>query len=145
MNSAATPTFVVIVIQLGLGLAIFYANPRRRTNQCFLLLSIVICGWLGSLCLAFTAKSLALAEFSIRQANATGVLYLAVLNLLRFAISRPAEGWSDLLRRSRIWLIAAAGIVDRPVSRVGAVAVIAVWGLCATLLGVWAYKDLFGR
>src|SRR5580692_9180496 len=41
--------------------------------------------------------------------------------------------------------VAAAGIVDRPVSRVGAVAVIAVWGLCATLLGVWAYKDLFGR
>jgi PAS domain S-box-containing protein len=111
MSSATTPTLIVIGIQLGLGLAIFYANPRRRTNQCFLLLSVVICGWLGSLCLAFSAKSLALAEFSIRQANATGVLYLAVLNLLRFAISRPAEGWGDILRRSRIWLILAAGIV----------------------------------
>jgi uncharacterized membrane protein YkvA (DUF1232 family) len=41
--------------------------------------------------------------------------------------------------------VAAAGIVERPVSRVGAAAVIAIWGLCATLLAVWAYRDLFGR
>jgi uncharacterized membrane protein YkvA (DUF1232 family) len=41
--------------------------------------------------------------------------------------------------------LAAASIVERPVSRVGAAAVIAIWGLCATLLAVWAYRDLFGR
>src|SRR5437868_5708807 len=111
MSSATTPTFIVIAIQLGLGFAIFYANPRRRANQCFLLLSVIISGWLGSLCLAFSAKSLAVAEFSIRQANATGVLYLAALNLLRLAISHPAEGWGRLLRRSRLWLITTLGIV----------------------------------
>src|SRR5690242_9441001 len=103
MSSATIPTLVVIAIQLGLGLPIFYANPRRRANQCFLLLSVIICGWLASLCLAFSAKTPAVAEFSIRQANATGVLYLAALNLLRLAISRPSEGWGTLLRRSRFW------------------------------------------
>jgi PAS domain S-box-containing protein len=111
MSSATIPTLVVIAIQLGLGLPIFYANPRRRANQCFLLLSVIICGWLASLCLAFSAKTPAVAEFSIRQANATGVLYLAALNLLRLAISRPSEGWGTLLRRSRFWLITTTAIV----------------------------------
>ncbi|HJT81141.1 MAG TPA: ATP-binding protein, partial [Chthoniobacterales bacterium] len=67
--------------------------------------------WLGSLSLAFSTKSQALAEFSIRQANATGVLYLAALNLLRLAISRPNESWGDLLRRSLFWLLTTAAIV----------------------------------
>jgi len=111
MSSAATPTFIVIAIQLGLGLAIFYANPKRRANQCFLILSLIICAWLGSLSLAFSTKSLALAEFSIRQANATGVLYLAALNLLRLAISRPNEGWGNILSRSRFWLLTTVTIV----------------------------------
>ena len=111
MSSATTPTLVVIVIQVSLGLAVFYANPRRRANQCFLLLSAVISAWLGSLELAFSASKVGLAAFSIRQANATGVLYLAVLNLLRLSISRPMESWGNLIRRSRIWLIALAGIV----------------------------------
>ena len=41
--------------------------------------------------------------------------------------------------------VVADDIVVSPISRVGAAAVIVIWGLCATLLGVWAYKDLFGR
>jgi len=42
MNNAAFPTLAAIVIQLALGLTVFQANPRRKSNQCFLLLSAVI-------------------------------------------------------------------------------------------------------
>lgn len=111
MNSSTTPTLAVIIIQLGLGLVVFQANPRRKSNQCFLLLSLVIAAWLVSLYLAFSAKSAGLAEFSIRQASAAGVLYLAVLNLLRLSIRQRQQGWSDLLRHSRIWLVLTIGIV----------------------------------
>ena len=111
MSNATTPTLVVIVIQIGLGLAVFYANPRRTSNQCFLFLSLVIGAWLGSLGLAFSAKSVRLAEFAIRQANATGILYLFGLNLLRLSISQPKESWRELFRRCRLWLIASAAVV----------------------------------
>ncbi|HWY40423.1 MAG TPA: ATP-binding protein [Chthoniobacterales bacterium] len=111
MNNATTPTVIVIVIQVGLGLAVFYANPRRTSNQCFLFLSLVISAWLGSLGLAFSAKSIGIAEFAIRQANATGILYLFGLNLLRLSISRPTENWPDLFRRCRIWLIASLAMI----------------------------------
>src|ERR1043166_7118239 len=110
MSSAATPTLIVIAVQLGLGLAIFLANPRRRANQAFLVLSVVICGWLVSLSLAFSAKSVSLAEFSIRQANATGVLYLAALNLLRLSIRESRQSWGAILRQSRFWLISAVAV-----------------------------------
>jgi PAS domain S-box-containing protein len=111
MNNATTPTLVVIVIQIGLGLAVFYANPRRTSNQCFLFLSLVISAWLATLGLAFSAKSIGLAEFAIRQANATGVLYLFGLNLLRLSISRPGENWRDLFRHCRIWLLSSVAVI----------------------------------
>jgi PAS domain S-box-containing protein len=111
MNNATLPTLVVIVIQIGLGLAVFHANPRRTSNQCFLFLSLVISAWLGSLGLAFSAKTVGLAEFAIRQANATGILYLFGMNLLRLSISRPTENWRDLFRRCRIWLVSSVAAI----------------------------------
>ena len=111
MNGATTPTLAAIGIQLGLGLAVFYANPRRKANQCFLFLSVVISAWLGSLYLAFSAKSAVVAEFSIRQASVTAVLYLAGVNLLRIAIRQNQQDWRHVLRTSRVWLIFTAGIV----------------------------------
>ncbi len=111
MSSATAPTIAAIIIQLGLGLAVFQANPRRKSNQCFLILSLVIGAWLGALYLAFSAKSAGLAEFSIRQASAAGVLYLAALNLLRLSIRQQQLDWRGLLRHSRIWLALSIGIV----------------------------------
>ena len=111
MNGATTPTILAIVVQLGLGLTVFYANQRRKSDQAFLLLSLVIVAWLASLYLAFSAKNAAAAEFAIRQASATAVLYLAALNLLRVAIRQKQQSWPDLLRGCRIWLLLAAGMI----------------------------------
>ncbi len=111
MNSATTPTVTAIVIQLALGFAVFQANSKRISNQCFLFLSLVISSWLGSLYLAFVAHSPRIAEFAIREASATGVLYLAVLNLLRLSVGQKQQRWSDVLSRSRLWLLITVAVV----------------------------------
>ena len=111
MSGATVPTIGAIALQLILGLAVFQANPKRRLNQCFLLLSLVIIAWLGSLHFAFTARNSIVAEFAIRQASAAGALYLAMLNLLRLSVRHREQSWLDILGRSRVWLAVTVGIV----------------------------------
>ena len=45
MNSAPLPVLAALVIQSVLGVAVFLANPRRLSNQCFFLLSLVLAAW----------------------------------------------------------------------------------------------------
>src|ERR1700704_443412 len=85
MNSATTPILFALVLQLGLGLIVFQSNPRRKSNQSFLLLSLAAVGWLASLFFAFTASNSNVATFWIREASAFGVLNLAGFNLLRLS------------------------------------------------------------
>jgi PAS domain S-box-containing protein len=111
MNSATAPILAALVAQLGLGLAVFSANPQRKSNQCFLLLSLVAAGWLGSLYGAFTTSDPGIAAICIREAAVAGALILATLNLLRLSIRRRQEGWQGIWRRSWGWLLLALGIV----------------------------------
>ena len=111
MNNTTFPTLAAIVLQIALGIAVFQANRRRLANQCFLLLSLTIAGWLGSLYCAFSAQTSSAAEFGIRQASATSVLYLATLNLLRLSVRQKLGSWGKLLAHSKTWLLATVGIV----------------------------------
>jgi two-component system NtrC family sensor kinase len=111
MSGATVPTLGAIALQFVLGLAVFHANPKRRLNQCFLLLSVVIVGWLASVHFALTATNAAVAAFSIRQASVAGALYVFMLNLLRLAVRDRDLSWRDILSRSRMWLLATGGIV----------------------------------
>jgi PAS domain S-box-containing protein len=111
MSGATVPTIGAIALQLILGLAVFQANPKRRLNQCFLLLSLVIIGWVCSLHFARTATTPIVAEFSIRQASVAGALCLVVFNLLRLCLLQREQGWRNILGRSRVWLIGAIGVV----------------------------------
>jgi len=111
MSSAIVPTLGAVTLQLILGLAVFQANPKRRLNQCFLLLSVVMVGWLASVHYALTAVNVTVAEVAIRQASVAGALYVSMLNLLRLAVRDRDLGWRDILRRSRAWLIGTAGVV----------------------------------
>jgi uncharacterized membrane protein YkvA (DUF1232 family) len=63
-------------------------------------------------------------------------LVLVPLGLLLMLRLIPA----DILAEHRL---AAAEIAERPVSRAGAVAVIAVWLLSGALLAGWAYRRFF--
>ena len=111
MNNVAVPTLIALLVQLGLGAAVFQANPRRRSNQCFLLLSLTIGVWLASLYFAFGATTAGLAEFAIRQASAAGAAILTVFNLLRLSIRKRDSSWRDLLRQAWPWLASAFLIV----------------------------------
>jgi PAS domain S-box-containing protein len=105
MNSPAVPISIALVLQCGLGLAVFQSNPKRKSSQCFLLLSVAIAFWLATLYIAFSASSERIAEFSIRQAQVAGALILTTFNLLRLSIRESQRGWSGILRHSRLWLV----------------------------------------
>ena len=111
MNSVTIPTLTALLLQITLGLAVFQANRRRLANQCFLLLSLAIAGWLGSLYFAFEAATPRAAEFAIRQVSAFAVVYLLALNLLRLSVRRNVSRWEELLRDSRVWLLVTTAIV----------------------------------
>src|SRR6476619_6442714 len=111
MSSDTVPIVSALLVQLALGLAVFQANARRLSNQCFLLLSIAAALWLTSLYVAASPDSAAIAANAIRQASACGVLILACLNLLRLSITHREEGWRGIFWRSRFWLIGALGMM----------------------------------
>ena len=111
MTDVTVPTLGALLVQSAIGLVVFQANRHRLANQCFLLLSLAIDAWLGSLYLAFIASNPQVAEFAIRQASASGAMYLAVLNLLRLSVRQKQPGWRSLLRHSRVWLLLTIAVV----------------------------------
>ena len=111
MNGVTIAPLGALIFQFAIGLAVFQANRRRLANQCFLLLSLSIAAWLGSLFLAFIARTPQVAEFAIRQASAAGVVYLTVLNLLRLSVGIRREGWLQIARHSWIWILLTTGAV----------------------------------
>jgi PAS domain S-box-containing protein len=111
MQSTAFAALVALLIQFALGLAVFQSNPKRRSNQCFLCLSLTICLWLGNLFYGLRTNRLDIAEFCMREASAAGALILAVFNLLRLSIKRPNQTWGEIFRDSKIWLFLTFGVV----------------------------------
>jgi PAS domain S-box-containing protein len=100
MNAESLPLWSALLVQLGLGLAVFRANYRNYSNQSFLIISLFIVGWLLSLQFAFNANHAREAEFWIRNASACGILIVNGFNLLRLAVLYRNEGWSKIARRS---------------------------------------------
>src|ERR1039457_1564184 len=111
MNSATTAVLAALVIQIGLGLAVFQANPKRHSNQCFLILCLAIASWLASLYFAFHATNSAVAERAIRGASKAVPLILIGFNILRLSIRERRRGWRGILGHSRVWLIIGFAIV----------------------------------
>jgi PAS domain S-box-containing protein len=111
VNISTIPILIALIIQLALGLVVLQANRHRKSNQCFLFLSLAAAAWLGSLYSILTATDARAADLSIRAASAAGVLILTALNLLRISLSQNQDNWSAILRRSRIWLVVALSII----------------------------------
>ena len=111
MKSVTLPILIALVVQLALGGAVFQANPRRRSNQCFFLLSVTIDLWLASLYFAFSATTPTAATIAIREASGAGVTILALFNLLRLSIRNRNWGWGKLLRQSWRWITIASGVI----------------------------------
>ena len=100
MNPETIPLWLALVIQVGLGLAVFRANSRNYSNQSFLVVSLFISAWLLSLQFAFNAAHAGQAELWIRNASASGILIINGFNLLRLAIVCRETGWPEIRRRS---------------------------------------------
>src|SRR2546423_13892524 len=106
MNTATVPILVALFVQLALGLVVFQANRQLKSNQSFLLLSLVAAGWLCTLYYASVATNEEMAALWIREASALGALNLAGFNLLRLSIREKQRSWREILRQSRVWIAA---------------------------------------
>jgi PAS domain S-box-containing protein len=111
MNSASTAILVALIIQVGLGMAVFQANRRHQTNQCFLILSLAIATWLGALYLAFHATNEADGERAIRAAYTAASLILLGFNTLRLSIRERRRGWPSILHYSRLALVVTFAVI----------------------------------
>src|SRR4051812_30801175 len=110
MTSATIPILVALNLQIGLGVVVFQANWNRRSNQCFLLLSLVTAAWLAGLYFAVGARDAVTAVYAMRAASAAGVCALVVFTLLRESIVKTREPWSVILSDSKAWLITGGGL-----------------------------------
>lgn len=110
MNNAAFSTLAALAIQLALALAVFHANPRRRANQCFLLLSSAVALWLGFLFRTQTTTDAEMGALYIRQASAAGALVLVCFCFLHLSITQPNARWRGILKESWIWLVAWSAV-----------------------------------
>ena len=111
MNSATSPIIVALIVQIGLAFAVFQANPKRRSNQCFLLLSGAACVWLMYRYFGLSTRVPAVAEFCIRQSCAAGAIILTLVNLLRLTIRNRQSHWRHLLRDSIPWFAIGLAVV----------------------------------
>ena len=102
MNAGNFSLWLALLIQFGLGLAVYRANSRNHANQGFVILSFVMSAWLLFLQLAFSANEAAKAEFWIRHSWGAGVLVVIGFNLLRLGILCRDTGWKQIGRRSAL-------------------------------------------
>jgi nitrogen-specific signal transduction histidine kinase len=107
MNIESLPLWLALFLQLGLGLAVFRANPKNYVNQGFLLLSVILSAWLVSLHFAFGSTEARAAAFWIRNASASGPLIAIGFNLLRLAILCRERGWRKIWRESAVMTVSS--------------------------------------
>ena len=94
-----------------LGLFVYWTNAKRRANQFFLILSVLIAGWLACLALAFNAVDAVQLEFWVRQSPAAGVCILAGFHLLRLSVTHGSRSLLEVFYLARRWLFGTALII----------------------------------
>jgi len=108
------PIFVIhiatIVANLTLGIGIWYTNPRRLTNQCFLVLSTILSLYLIWLAISFMSTNTGTVAASVRGSAAVGVCLPIVFNCLRLSITRRQNTWPSIARQSVPWLVVTLAV-----------------------------------
>ncbi len=98
----------ILVAFLALGMVVFFTNPRRVTNQCFLILSIVTGGWLGALVWGFHTQNLSVAIWLIRVATVMAIFIPCAFNALRVSIVHHEYRLSQVLSANSLLNISGA-------------------------------------
>jgi signal transduction histidine kinase len=100
-----------LLVVLALGLAVFWTNARRATNQFFLLLAVLASCWILALMLAFSSEDPAHIARFVSLATAIGSCAPLVVNYLRQSIASREEGLLAIVARSPLWLLVNLAIV----------------------------------
>ena len=77
-----------------LGIIVFLTNPRRSINRSFLLMTLVVGGWIGGIQLVFFVRDPGQAVYWLRLCSAWGSLTPAAFVLLRHSILHHDETWA---------------------------------------------------
>lgn len=111
MNLFQITLLITLIINLLFGVAVMLKNTRRRQNQGFFILSLVLAAWLSCLLASTHAATRETLAFWIRQSSVSSALIPIALYLLLLAMTAREAGWASLLGRCRWWLAAFAGII----------------------------------
>ena len=96
-----------IACHLLLGVVVFITNPRRSVNRSFLLITVVLAGWVAGIEFSFIDTDVARVVWWIRVCSAWGALIPAAFAVLRASIVHHTETWSEQLWRSWLWIVPA--------------------------------------
>jgi signal transduction histidine kinase len=110
MNLIFVIHIATIVANLALGIGIWRTNPKRLTNQCFLVLSTTLSLWLVWLAISFMTTDAGTAALSVRGAAAVGCCLPIIFNGLRLSITRRRNTWHSIARQSAFWLVVTLGM-----------------------------------
>ena len=103
MNLLSAFHFLIIAIDMMVGLFVYFTNPQRRANQSFFILSLLLLVWQSCMASAFLAPNLEIAAIFIRGCMLIGAMIPICFDLLRAAIVRPTESWRRLIASSPLW------------------------------------------
>jgi signal transduction histidine kinase len=110
MNILSIFHLIAVSFDVGLGISVYKTNPRRPTNQLFLILSGILACWLIALALAFSAPSDRITLFLIRFCHSMAALFPLTFDWLRQSILFPADSSWKIITRNRVWLGAAIAL-----------------------------------
>jgi signal transduction histidine kinase len=99
--------FLGIAISFFTGAFVFLTNPRRRTNQLFLMLSILLTTWLIFMAIAFLYPDVKTVAMCVRGCMMAGAMIPLSFDWLRVSIMHPEKSRWWILTQSPLWLMAS--------------------------------------
>ncbi len=101
---------VAVLISAVLGVVVLLANPRRRSNQFFLVMCATLEAWLLCLALGFNSKSPEVAVLYVRGCMSAAAFVPLAANWLLLAIVRPTARWQSIVRTPYVLLVLSVAI-----------------------------------
>jgi PAS domain S-box-containing protein len=110
LNVFLVSSATALVVNLVLGVCVYFMNPRRRANSAFLLVSFTLALWLAT-CVGAGASMMdgnrIMQAFWIRLASLAVGLVPMVFDVLRIAVTRPQERTWAVMRQLFPWFVFA--------------------------------------
>ncbi len=99
--------FLGIAISFFIGVFVFFTNPRRRTNQFFLMLSTLLTTWLIFMAIGFLFPDVKTVAMCVRGCMMAGAMIPLSFDWLRVSIIHPEKSRWWILTQSPLWLMAS--------------------------------------